>query len=174
MDQKELEAALQASVGLSRGPYLGWDTVNRAMIRHWCEAMGDENPAYRNPNAAQLVGGHSDGVVAPATMLQAWTMVGFNGEHPEGSDTNHPVPVLDLFDQAGYKAVVATNCEQEYFAPVREGDDLRNYSVIESISGQKTTGLGVGYFVTQLMQFKNQREELVGEMRFRILKYKPH
>lgn len=174
MNTEELEAKLQTAVGVSRGPYLGWDVVNRAMIRHWCEAMGDTNAAYSNPAVAAEVGGHNGGVVAPATMLQAWTMVGYGNEHPKGSDTQHPVPVLDLFDEAGFKAVVATNCEQEYFLPVCEGDELRNYSSIEAISEQKTTGLGVGYFLTQLMEFKNQRDELVGLMRFRILKYKPH
>jgi len=31
----------------------------------------------------------------------------------------------------------------------------------------------VGYFVTQLTEYRNQHGEVVGTMRFRILKYKP-
>ena len=29
----------------------GKDPVNVPMIRHWCEAMGDTNPAYEGPDA---------------------------------------------------------------------------------------------------------------------------
>ncbi|MFD7098389.1 hypothetical protein ACFWA0_26575, partial [Streptomyces xanthophaeus] len=46
----------------------GKDPVNAAMIRHWCEAMGDANPAYTGPDA-----------IAPPTRLQAWTMGGLSG-----------------------------------------------------------------------------------------------
>jgi len=174
LDQQEFERRLQDSVGVERGPYLGWDTCNKAMIRHWCDAMGDSNPVYSDPAAAATIGGDGAGVLAPPTMLQAWTMTGYGNTHPEGSDKRHPLPALELLDSAGYQAVVATNCEQEYFLPISEGDDIKNYSSVESISEQKITALGVGYFVTQLMEYRNQRDEKVGEMRFRILKYKPH
>ena len=123
--------------------------------------------------AAQL-GAPAGMVVAPPTMMQAWTMTGFAGQHPPGSDTRESMPVLPLFDQQGYLAVVATNCEQEYLQAICEGDDINGRSTIESVSSRKTTGLGVGYFVTQLTEFRNQRDEVVGNMRFRILKYKPH
>lgn len=174
MTQADFEQKIQSFVGYTSGPYRSWDAVNRPMIRHWCEAMGDRNPAYTDSNAAAEVGGQNGGVVAPATMLQAWTMVGFAGEAAPGSDSKHAMPVLAELQEAGYRAVVATNCEQEYFEPVREGDQLHYLSTIEAISGEKTTGLGIGYFVTQLMEYRNQNEQKVGEMRFRILLYKPH
>jgi len=42
------------------------------MIRHWCDAVGDGNPVYTDREfAAKSVHG---GIVAPPTMLQAWTM----------------------------------------------------------------------------------------------------
>lgn len=43
---------LQAMVGEEAGPFEAVDEVNRAMIRHWCEAMEDENPLYSMPKAA--------------------------------------------------------------------------------------------------------------------------
>ena len=49
---------------------VGLDPVNAAMIRHWCEAVGDQNPVYTDPEqAARTVHG---GIVAPPTMLGAW------------------------------------------------------------------------------------------------------
>ena len=56
---------------------------------------------------------------------------------------------MSLLDGAGFTSVVATNCEQEYDRDARTSattcDDAR---VIESVSEEKTTGLGVGHFVT--------------------------
>ncbi len=64
----ELEAALRGFVGAVIGPpQVGPDLVDAAMIRHWCEAMGDRNPAYLDPEAAsRSVHG---GIVAPPVML---------------------------------------------------------------------------------------------------------
>ncbi len=37
---------LQTIVGKEDGPFEANDEVNKAMIRHWCEAMEDGNPVY--------------------------------------------------------------------------------------------------------------------------------
>ena len=52
--KEELEAKLQEFVGLDIGPpEPGMDPVNEAMIRHWCHALGDENPCGLRPIAAR-------------------------------------------------------------------------------------------------------------------------
>lgn len=158
-------------LGGDLGPYRSWDKVNAPMIRHWCEAMGDKNPVYTDEQAARAEG--FSAVVAPPAMLQAWTMFGFAGEPPPGSDDSEPMAVLPLMEDAGYPGVVAVNCEQEYERYVEEGDEIYFRSSIESISPQKSTALGVGFFVTQLCTYYNQRDELVGTMRFRVFKYRP-
>ena len=48
------------------------------MIRHWVEAMGDDNPVYVDDEAARANG--FPGVIAPPTMLQAWIMRGFRSQ----------------------------------------------------------------------------------------------
>ncbi|WP_394432537.1 bifunctional MaoC family dehydratase N-terminal/OB-fold nucleic acid binding domain-containing protein [Streptomyces sp. SGAir0957] len=136
----------------------GRDPVNAAMIRHWCEAMGDTHPAYRGPDA-----------VAPPTMLQAWTMAGLSGYAGRAGAYDD---LLALLDGAGYTAVVATDCEQEYLRPLRPGDLVRFDAVIESVSPLKTTKLGAGHFVTTRMDVR-VGGELAGTHRFRILKYAP-
>ncbi|MBE4734680.1 bifunctional MaoC family dehydratase N-terminal/OB-fold nucleic acid binding domain-containing protein [Streptomyces caniscabiei] len=136
----------------------GKDPVNSPMIRHWCEAMGDTNPAYTGPDA-----------VAPPTMLQVWTMGGLSGH-----ETRSPAydDLLALLDGAGCTSVVATDCEQEYLRGLRPGDEITFDSVIESVSERKTTRLGTGHFVTTRMDVR-VGDELVGTHRFRILKYAP-
>ncbi|MFI7005677.1 bifunctional MaoC family dehydratase N-terminal/OB-fold nucleic acid binding domain-containing protein [Streptomyces sp. NPDC050145] len=136
----------------------GKDPVNEPMIRHWCEAMGDTNPAYAGPDA-----------IAPPTMLQAWTMGGLSGF--EGRSPAHD-ELFALLDGAGYTSVVATDCEQEYLRPLRPGDAITYDSLIESVSPLKTTKLGSGHFVTTRMDVR-VGGELVGTHRFRILKYTP-
>ncbi|MFJ8663197.1 bifunctional MaoC family dehydratase N-terminal/OB-fold nucleic acid binding domain-containing protein [Streptomyces sp. NPDC093795] len=137
---------------------LGKDPVNLPMIRHWCEAMGDAHPAYRGPEA-----------VAPPTMLQAWTMGGLSGH--SGRSSAHE-ELFALLDGAGYTAVVATDCEQEYLRPLRPGDEITFDTVIESVSARKTTKLGSGHFVTTRTDVR-ACGELAGTHRFRILKYAP-
>ena len=75
-------------LGEDFGPFLGWDAVNAPMIRHWCEAMGDKNPIYTDPEAARAAGHtEKDGVVvAPPTMMQVWNMAGFGDRGPPGTD----------------------------------------------------------------------------------------
>ncbi|MFF2805831.1 bifunctional MaoC family dehydratase N-terminal/OB-fold nucleic acid binding domain-containing protein [Streptomyces sp. NPDC058000] len=153
------ERALKAYEGRSAATAgVGKDPVNEAMIRHWCEAMGDAHPAYRGP-----------GGVAPPTMLQAWTMGGLSGH--QGRSGAHD-ELFALLDGAGYTAVVATDCEQEYLRPLRPGDVITFDAVIESVSARKTTKLGTGHFVTTRMDIR-ANGEAAGTHRFRILKYAP-
>ncbi|MFF0079672.1 bifunctional MaoC family dehydratase N-terminal/OB-fold nucleic acid binding domain-containing protein [Streptomyces canus] len=137
---------------------VGKDPVNLSMIRHWCEALGDANPVYTGP-----------GAVAPPTMLQAWTMGGLTGHTGRSSAYDE---LLALLDESGCTSVVATDCEQEYFQPLRPGDRITFDTVIESVSDRKTTKLGTGHFVTTRTDVR-VGETLVGTHRFRILKYAP-
>jgi acyl dehydratase len=162
---------LQQFVGGDFGPFLAWDAINAPMIRHWCEVMGETNPVYTDVEAAQLAG--FSGLPAPPAMMQAWIMPGHSGERPPGSGEGSAMAVLEVLREAGYEAVVGVNCEQEYFAHLLEGDRVYFRSTCESISDEKHTALGDGYFVTELSRFYNQRDELVGTMRFRVLQYRP-
>jgi uncharacterized OB-fold protein/acyl dehydratase len=139
------------------------------MIRHWCDAIGDANPIYTDSSAA-AASLHGE-IVAPPTMLQAWSMRGLepkSAKEPSAQDE-----LMRLLDGAGFTSVVATNCEQEYARYLRLGDAISTTSVIESVSAEKHTGLGDGHFVTTLTTFLDADGDVVGTMRFRILKFRP-
>src|SRR5262249_37739442 len=112
-------------------------------------------------------------VVAPATSLQVWTMGGLRRHAPAADAQDHQSTLMELLDLEGYVGVVATNCEQTYHRYLTLGDHLSVTSQLEEISGLKHTALGGGYFVTTLQTYRDQADEIVGEMRFRILKYRP-
>ncbi|MFD7615080.1 bifunctional MaoC family dehydratase N-terminal/OB-fold nucleic acid binding domain-containing protein [Streptomyces sp. NPDC059828] len=158
-EDEELYTRLKSYEGRpTAAPGTGKDLVNEPMIRHWCEAMGDTNPAYTGADA-----------IAPPTMLQAWTMGGLSG-YAERSGAYDELSAL--LDSAGYTSIVATDCEQEYLRPLRPGDRITFDSVIESVSRRKTTKLGAGHFITTRMDIRAAGEP-AGTHRFRVLKYAP-
>ena len=89
---------------------------------------------------------------------------------PRASQGQNPIQLLN---EAGYTSVVATDCEQDYIRYLTVGDELSVVSELESVSTEKKTGLGVGYFVTQKTTYYDKNDEIIGEMRFRTLWFKP-
>ena len=150
-------------------PARALDAVNEPMIRHWCDAMADDNPIYVDAAAAEAAG--HDGIVAPPTMLQAWSMRGLRGR--QGQVATEQDSLLAILDDAGFTSVVATNCEQDYGRYLRPGDRVTVTTTIESVSPEKNTALGRGHFVTTLQEYRDEAGEIVGTMRFRILKFAP-
>ena len=164
---------LRSRLGVPLGqPVVARDPVNQPMIRHWCDAVDDRNPVYTDPEfAAKSVHG---GIVAPPTMLQAWTMPGLlPKEVREARMASGVFAALRLLDEAGFTSVVATNCTQDYERYLRPGDWLRSETVIEDVSDEKQTALGTGHFVTQRTIYRDQHGETVATMRFRLLKFRP-
>ena len=170
-DRQALETRLRAYVGVETGPPAeAPDLVNEAMIRHWCEAMGDRNPVYTDPEAAkESVHG---GIVAPPTMLQAWILRGIAMARPDAGGGDKQLELHRLLGEAGYPSVVATNCEQGYARYLRPGDRVSATTTIEAISEEKATALGVGYFIDTRTVFHDQRGDEVGWMTFRVLKFR--
>lgn len=183
-------------VGQPTGPVqVSPHAVNGAMIRHWVEAMGDQNEAYLDDGAARAEG--LPAAIAPPAMLQAWIMRGLRATleleaaRAAGRVTDDSVQatLMQLLDEEGLTSVVATNCEQSYGRPLVVGDRVLARSVLEDVSAPKRTGLGEGRFVTTRTDFFAvpeasfsggedpaavvDRAEPVGTMRFRILKYAP-
>ncbi|MCB5943444.1 bifunctional MaoC family dehydratase N-terminal/OB-fold nucleic acid binding domain-containing protein [Acidocella sp. KAb 2-4] len=144
------------------------DPVNVPMIRRWCEAIGEENPIYVDAEAAAAQGFPAP--VCPPAMLEVWTMARFRHT---GRAVEDSIPVLTLFDEAGYTGVVATNIEQEYDRYLLEGDRVSYTAIVDEVSPEKRTGLGIGHFVTIRYEFADQNGAPVGRMLFRVLKFKP-
>lgn len=145
----------------------GRDPVNTPMIRNWTEAIGDRNPIYESEEAA-VEAGHG-GLVAPPAMAQVWTMRGL-GRTREADD---PLGnMTDLLDAEGFTSVVATNCDSTYHRYTRPGEEVTIQSVLTDVVGPKTTGLGEGWFFTT-RNYWRVGDEVVAEMDFRILKFRP-
>ena len=167
----ELLERLRSFVGTATvEPRQARDPVNEPMIRHWCEALGDRNPAYTDPGWAKW--SVHGGIVAPPTMLQAWTMRGLDPDAPTNPGSPGR-PFMAALEEAGYTSVVATNCEQEYERYLRPGEVVCFQNSIESVSERKQTSLGKGYFFTIATIFTDGTGEVVGRQRFRMFGFAP-
>ncbi len=166
------EAKVRAYVGREVAPRrVGKDPVNLAMIRHWTEVTGDENPVYRDAGFAAE--SSKRGLIAPPTMLQIFgAMEGYpmcQTPEMDGQRELHRV-----FDAHGYVGVLGTNTTIDFYRDLRPGDVIAAHTVIDNISERKTTARGVGYFIETVTRFTDQNDAEVGRQVFRVLKFMPN
>jgi hypothetical protein len=53
------------------------------------------------------------------------------------------------------------------------GDEISATTVYESVSDEKKTALGTGFFLTWLTTYTDQHGEVLGRQRFRVLRFRP-
>jgi hypothetical protein len=172
--REQLRALVGKPVGSGKAS-VAPDPVNQPMIRHWAAAFEDRNPVYTDPEFAAA--SRFGTIVAPPLMLQTWTMatpkitgIAERGGSPVESEGGGP---LAVFDDAGFIGTLASNSEFEIERYLHLGEVISATTVVESISDEKQTRLGPGYFVTWSTTYVDDAGEVVGRQRFRILKFKP-
>ncbi|MEU0266937.1 MaoC family dehydratase N-terminal domain-containing protein [Nocardioides sp. NPDC006303] len=132
------------------------DVVNQPTISNWLEAMGLESERFHQGEA-------------PPSMAQVWTMYGQSVKRPE-RDPLHAI--MNVLTGAGFNGVLGTNSEQSYDRYLRVGEQVRITTALDSVVGPKSTGMGVGYFVTSRSTWYVE-DERVATMLFRVLKFIP-
>jgi hypothetical protein len=136
--------------------------VHASTIGTWLDAMGYDNPRFR------------DGDEAPPSMAQVWTMPGLGRKRAPEDPLSR---MTDFLTEEGYTAVLGTNCEQTYERYLRVGERPRVTSALDSVAGPKNTAMGEGWFVTSknvwYVDHEDGRSEKVAEMLFRVLKFIP-
>ncbi|GAA2848643.1 hypothetical protein GCM10010472_01950 [Pseudonocardia halophobica] len=194
----EFTARLQAFVGKGEGPTTS-GVVDPTVITRLTEALGDRNPVYSDPSAAEK-SPHGE-IVAPVTALMSWTVaakpLGVFGvdeagrEHfrleaapngsasaraadPNGVDWGSSFELREFLKAEGFVAPAVTNGWFEYERYLRPGERVVvGPFTIDEIVGPKRTGLGEGYFITQSQRVTDAEGELVAVIRQRILRAKP-
>jgi hypothetical protein len=135
--------------------------VNQPTISAWLDAMQYDNERFRTGEA-------------PPSMAQVWTMPGLGRRRPPEDPLTR---MTEFLTEQGYQAVLGTNCEQTYERYLRDGEQLRVTTSLESVVGPKNTGMGLGYFVTSrnrwYVDHPDGHGELVATMLFRVLKFIP-
>jgi uncharacterized protein len=172
--RRRLDALVGQPVG-SADPVAGPDPVNQPMIRHWAAAFEDQNPVYTDPHAA--AGSVFGQIVAPPVMLQTWTfptpLITGMAERGGSPVESAGASLLDVLDEAGFTATLASNSELEIERYLHLGESVAAQTVVESVSDEKVTRVGRGHFVTWVTTYTVDDGEVVGRQRFRILKFEP-
>ncbi len=157
--------------GVSAAP----DPVNQPMIRHWAAAFEDANPVYVDPDAAAR--SRFGQIIAPPPMLQTWTMAtpAITGIAERGGAPTETrgETVLTVLSDAGYTGTLASNSEFEFVRPVHLGEVITASNVLDSVSEEKQTRLGRGFFVTWVTTYTTAEGDVVGRQHFRVLKFRP-
>lgn len=151
------------------GPYNSWNPVSRTQIWQWCSAMGDNNPLYLDDEYRKNT--EFDAATAPPTMMQMWSMRDVNGNDGPGSSTDNMFEILTTLEGFGYEGIMAVSYDQTFHRYLQEGDRAHHYSTIVNISDLKTTGVGKGFFITQLAEFMDQNDEKFAEALITYFKY---
>lgn len=151
------------------------DEVTSAAIRTWCDAMGERNPVYLDRDAARAAG-HDD-VIAPPAMLQVWTMPGLEPDRPL---TAGPAREGDLDETArrdlaelGYSGTLAAVVEQQFDAPLRVGDRVVATDEYISVSEEKRTQLGPGFFLTSRIEYTTVDGRSIGALTASVFHFAP-
>lgn len=165
MATTELPPAVRSLIGVESDPLEGPDEVCKPMIRHWCEMVEDANPLYTDDEYAK----DSDfgEVISPSVMARIWTMLPWWSPQPYQEDLSNPLTkVIQLLESPSQ---IQLQIEEEYFMPIRLGDRLSCTYTVANVTPPKRTQLGMGYFVTYLLRYRNQRGEVVGTLTATLL-----
>ena len=169
MDMSEIVEKVQAMVGRESDLQVCKDEVDKAMIRHWCEAMEDGNPLYTDEAYAKE--SRYDGIIAPPQMVQAFSTPAL---WPKKEGKPDPfAQAVKMMGEAGYFGIVATTTSQEYMNPMRPGDQLSFKVKLAAVSPEKTTRIGTGHFVKAEYTYMNQNQDVVCLQSFTVLTFKP-
>jgi len=162
---------LQGMIGSEEGPFESAYEINRAMIFHWCKAMDDRNPLYINEDYAR--NSRYGGIIAPPPAAQAFRETPWPEPEVKAAKPGYQDSVMEKLHKAGYTQTVATTNGWEFFHPLRIGDRIRIKRRLASISPEKKTRTGVGFFVTNEQIYVNQKNEVACVQSFTTLHFKP-
>lgn len=139
---REILQEAQRSIGRT-GP-MASVVIEEGAVKKFCEAVGDMNPLYIDPEAAQVTRWH--GTIVPPTYLCTL--------RPES-------PAVDV--DFGTVNLNGGN-EYEWFVPVRPGDTITAQTVIEDVRGV-VGRQGPMLIVTRSTVYMNHRGQTVAQGR---------
>ncbi|MEE9279454.1 MAG: MaoC family dehydratase N-terminal domain-containing protein [Myxococcota bacterium] len=164
----ELKPEQKALIGVESEPRPYGGVINESMARFWSQMVEDHNPIYFDEAYGRTT--WLGGRIAPPTMLVTW---GSSASWPPSP----PIPEQQRprgLQLEGVTATIAVDAIDEYIQPLRYGDTLTVSSMVESVSEEKRTRLGVGHFVTNVSIYRNQYGEEVARHTFRLFQYRPY
>jgi acyl dehydratase len=132
--------------------------IERSYFWTQCAAVENANPLFWDDEVAREITG---GPVSPAALLSAW----MRPHHWSPGHTSERLALqahFDLKERFDLPEAIMSDNTLVLYEPVRPGDQITTCQVLRSVSGPKTTKLGSGRFWVIDVEYRNQRDELVG------------
>jgi acyl dehydratase len=133
--------------------------------------MDDRNPLYTNEEYAKK--SKYGGIIAPPPAAQAFREGPWPEPEKKAEASGYSDRLREILHSAGYTQTVATTNAWEFFRPLRVGDRLSMRRKLASVSTEKKTRTGAGFFVTNETIYFNQKGEKVAVQPFTTLHFKP-
>jgi acyl dehydratase len=151
-------AEIEALIDVPQYDEVGEFPVERGYIWSSCASVENGNPLFWDEAVAEELTG---GVIAPPSMISNW----FRPHNWAPGRDVQPMPLqvhFDLKEKLGLPEAVMSDNTVTYYEPVRVGDVLRTCQRLRSVSAEKQTKLGTGRFWVIDVEYRNQRDDLVG------------
>jgi acyl dehydratase len=139
--------------------------VEKESIRRFADAVGDPNPLYWDEEYAKK--SRFGSIIAPPGFLSSLWFSGRSvkwGRKERLSESLGPPVVMDALARAGYKRILDTGMDYEFFEPVKAGDDVRSVCVVKEIMERSGKEGKVAFLITET-SYTNQDGKIVARAR---------
>lgn len=153
--------------------------ITEIQLSYWADMVENSNPLYTDLEFAKTT--RHKGIVAPGPSLMVWTF-GRPGQSADVDNPDHvPFPPVAASQQGGATGriqppdapfVLATQAIHRYGVPMRPGDVFYQTSELVNCSPLKRTHLGLGYFMTNMTTYYNQKDEIAANTLFTLYHYR--
>jgi acyl dehydratase len=137
--------------------------VEKEPIRRFADAVGDMNPLYWDEAYARK--SRYGAIVAPPGFISSLWFSGRStpwGPKERPSEALGPPLLMDAIARAGYKRILDTGIDYEFFEPVKAGDTIRLVCVVKDIMERGAGDARVAFLVTETT-YTNQDLRLVAK-----------
>ncbi len=162
----DIDALLKSIIGMPTAK--SRVVVERGPVTAFAEAVVDESPIYRNPEAAQAAG--LPNIPAPPTYpiaIEHWGK--FTELQPEDAPTDNPM--AKVFGALMAKGGIILHGEQEftYHRPIVVGDRLRGEGKVADAYQKESKGKTMTFLVTETTYTDETTGEPVVTSRFNVI-----
>ena len=139
--------------------------VEKEPIRRFADAVGDLNPLYWDEEYARK--SRFGSIIAPPGFLSSLWFSGRSakwGRKERPTEALGPPAVMDALARAGYKRILDTGMDYEFFEPVKAGDTVRSVCVVKEIMERGAKEGKVAFLITET-SYTNQDGQMVAKAR---------
>jgi acyl dehydratase len=139
--------------------------IEKEPIRRFADAVGDLNPLYWDEDYARR--SRFGSIIAPPGFLSSLWFLGRSAKWARRerlSEALGPSVVMDALAQAGYRRILDTGIDYEFFEPVKAGDTVRSVCVVKDIMERGAKERKVAFLITET-SYTNQDGTVVAKTR---------